>query len=95
MAQEIEKEFVKRALKALENSTNAIAEDGVESQRIMHQLQQEKSQTMKNGNTSCGNRSSSISDSDLDNTRNEVQHRRDKVLRVRSVVLSVALQHHC
>lgn len=66
--QEIEKEFMKHALKALENSTNIIKEDGITLQRIM----QQQLQMMKNNNTSYDNRNSSIGNSNLDDMRNEM-----------------------
>ena len=40
--QEIEKEFMKHALKALEISTNVVNEDRIMSQRTMQQQQQQQ-----------------------------------------------------
>ena len=50
------------------------------------QQQQQQSQMTKNNNNSYNDRNSSISDSNLDDMRDEMQHHRHKVLGMHSVM---------
>ena len=50
---------------------------------------------MKNNNSSYDDRNSSVSNVNLDDARDEMQHHRDEALGMHIIVLSVAHHHHC